>query len=179
MADESVARRYASALFEMSKRANTLNVVRTDLNSIAVAIDQVPALRALLNQPLIVQAKKKAAIKSLFEGKVHPLLLSFMYLLVDKRRIETLVHINTEFDRLVRDHLNVALATATSAVPLTAKETKELTTSLEARTGKKIELKTETDPALLGGILVRIGDTVYDGSVRGKLDRLREHLLRK
>ncbi|MDX1931517.1 MAG: F0F1 ATP synthase subunit delta [Capsulimonadales bacterium] len=177
MRDESVARRYAAALFETSRRADSLAVVRNDLNSVAAAIRQVPALRTLLQQPLIVESKKKAAIQSLFTGKVHPSLLAFMHLLVDKRRIDLLPEINDEFDRLVRNHLNIALATATTAVPLTADETKQLTLSLQERTGRTIELKTEVDPSLLGGVLVRIGDTVYDGSVRGKLDRLREHLL--
>ena len=110
-------------------------------------------------------------------GKVQPLTLNLLNLLVDKRRAGVLPQVYEEYERLVRSFQNIALATAVTAVPLDAAQQAALERSLEARTGKDIELKTEVDPAVMGGVLVRIGDTVLDGTVRGKLERLREQLL--
>jgi F-type H+-transporting ATPase subunit delta len=177
MRDESIARRYAAALFAQGEKAGTLDAVQTDLLTIAQSVKEVPFLHALLAQPTITEARKKAVLNEVFTGKVGAATLGFVNLLADKRRIEILGDVATEFVRMVRDYKNIAIATATTAIPLSASETQSLVSSLEAKTGKTIQLNTEVDPQVLGGVLVRIGDTVYDGTVRGNLDRLRDHLL--
>lgn len=177
MREESVARRYAAALFTQALDANTLDAVHADLGTVALAAEQVAPLRTIIHQPLITEERKKSALKAAFGSKIGVQTLSFLNLLVDKRRIGLLPEIYTEFDRQAREHKNIALAEATSAVPLTVAEEKALQASLEKRTGKKIELKTAVDPSLMGGLMVRIGDTVWDGTVKSELERLREHLL--
>jgi F-type H+-transporting ATPase subunit delta len=177
MREESVARRYAAALFTVASNKNRAAVVRNELQAITKAVQETPELKSLLHQPLITEEKKKAALDAVFGRAFSEDTLVFLKLLVDKRRIETLPAVNEEFAQLVRVQLNIEFATAISAVPLTPQETAALEKSLEARTGKDIELKTEVDPSLMGGVLVRIGDTVYDGTVKGNLERLREHLI--
>lgn len=177
MREESVARRYAAALFEQARKAGTLVQAGEDLQRVADALTETPALRALLHQPLVTDERKKQALKNGFRDRISPATLAFLELLVDKRRADLLPQIQAEFARRLLDYQNIARATATSAVPLTAEQAAALERSLEARTGKDIQLETAVDPTLLGGVLIRIGDTVLDGTVRGNLERLREQLL--
>jgi F-type H+-transporting ATPase subunit delta len=177
MAEESVARRYAAALMNQALASGSLDTVATELNVVAKTLQDSPLLAAFLANPLVVRERKQAIVGQLFEKEVGKATMGFLSLLVDKRRIDSFDEVKTEFDRLIRAHKNIALASATSAVPLTPAQLKDLEKALEARTGKDIELTTSVDPSLMGGILVRIGDTVLDGTVKGKLERLREQLL--
>lgn len=177
MREESVARRYASALLAQAKKTQTVAAAQSELSQVADAVAARPHLQALLNQPLVTEERKKQVLRDEFAGKVSPAVVGFLSLLADKRRINLLPEVQSEFARLVREYENIALATATSAVPLTAEQAAALEKSLEARTGKDIQLEMAVDPDLIGGILVRIGDTVLDGTVKGNLERLREQLL--
>ena len=177
MREESVARRYAAALFEQAAKTNAVAQAGDELTLVAETVAASGALRALLGQPLVTEQRKKLALRNAFGDRVSPGVLAFLDLLVDKRRIGLLPEVQREFARLVLEYRNIAHARAVSAVPLTPEQTAALERSLEARTGKDIQLETEVDPSVLGGILVRIGDTVLDGTVRGNLERLREQLL--
>lgn len=176
MSEESVARRYAAALFAQAQEQGVLVEVARDLELADTSIREVPLLRNL-RQPNIADDRKKSMLKAAFGTDIQPLTHNFLELLIDKRRIEDVAVIQREFHELLLAHQNVAFAVAVSARPLTPEQTVALQRALETKTGKTITLKTEVDQALLGGVLVRIGDTVYDGSVRGNLDRLREQLL--
>jgi F-type H+-transporting ATPase subunit delta len=178
MREETVARRYAAALLaQVRENDATLTTVQGDLQRVAQSLQDTPALGALLAQPLVTETRKKHVLAQAFGQDVQPVTLAFLNLLVDKRRANLLLAVQAEFERMVREVRNIAYATATSAVPLSAEQLIQLERALEARTGKDIELRTELDPDLIGGVLVRIGDTVLDGSVRGNLERLREQLL--
>lgn len=179
MREESVARRYAAALLDVSRRQNTLDATQAEIKQVAAKVVETGALRALLAQPLVTETRKKQVAQNEFGAAVSPQTLAFLNLLIDKRRITLLPEIAAEFERMVRDEKNIAYATATSAIPLTSEQVAALERSLEARTGKDIELKTDVDPSLMGGVLVRIGDTVLDGTVKGNLERLREQLLER
>jgi F-type H+-transporting ATPase subunit delta len=179
MREESVARRYAAALLDVSRKQNTLDAAQTEIKQVAAKVAETGALRALLAQPLVTQERKKQVIQNEFGAIVAPQTLAFLNLLVDKRRITLLPEVAAEFERMVRDVKNIAFATATTAVPLSSEQLAALERSLEARTGKDIELKADVDPSLMGGVLVRIGDTVLDGTVKGNLERLREQLLER
>ena len=177
MREESVARRYAAALFAQAREKDAIVSVRDDMKLALDTVQSTPTFVALLDQPLVTEQRKKEALAMALGGKVQPLTLNLLNLLVDKRRAGVLPQVYEEYERLVRSFQNIALATAVTAVPLDTAQQAALERSLEARTGKDIELKTEVDPAVMGGVLVRIGDTVLDGTVRGKLERLREQLL--
>lgn len=179
MREESVARRYAAALFGLAQKTGTVNAVDTDLTTVAEAYRDVRQFRAILNDPNLPESVKKRALTSVFKDRISEMTLTFLSLLIDKRRITLLSEIQQEYDRMALQVQNIARATAITAVALKPAEVKSLTQSLEIRTGKKIELTTEVDPAVLGGVLVRIGDNVIDGTVRGNLNRLRERLLAK
>lgn len=177
MREESVARRYAAALFLQSERTGSLDASYKDLQLVGQTLQQTPKLGTILSQPLISEQKKKDALKLAFGKNVSAPTIGFLSLLVDKRRIDILSDVIDEFVAQVREKRNIQAATATSAVPLTTVQKSQLIKNLEERTGKKIELTSEVDPSVLGGVRVRIGDTVLDGTVRGNMDRLREKLL--
>jgi F-type H+-transporting ATPase subunit delta len=179
MREESVARRYAAALLEVSQKQNTLDAAQNEIKQVAAKVAGTGALRALLAQPLVTVERKKQIVEREFGTAIAPQTLAFLNLLIDKRRITLLPEVAAEFERMVREVKNIAFATATTAVPLTAEQLVSLERSLEARTGMDIELKTDVDPSLMGGVLVRIGDTVLDGTVKGNLERLREQLLER
>ena len=102
--------------------------------------------------------------------------LSFLKLLIRKRREDLLEECAREFRILLAAQANTADAEVSTAVPLTPEQETRLTESLQTLTGKTIKLTTQIDPTLVGGVVVRIGDTVMDGSVRGKLERLERQL---
>jgi F-type H+-transporting ATPase subunit delta len=179
MAEEAVSRRYAAALFGLAQRTGTINEIDNDLTAVAKAYREVRSFRAVLGDPDLPEAKKKDALNAVFKGRIGETTLTFLNLLLDKRRFDELPEIQTEYDRLALTTQNIARATIVSAVPLSKSEADALVKSLEGKTGKRIELTAEVDPSVIGGVLVRIGDTVYDGTVRGNLERLRARLLAK
>ena len=179
MREESVSRRYAAALFNQAKASGTLKETSADLARVAETLVGNVALGRMIGHPLAAVGKKKEVLNAAFSGSISATTLGFLNLLADKRRIGLLGDAKQGFDELLRAHNNIVAATATTAVPLSAAQLADLEKALEKRTGKEIELTVSVDPSLMGGILVRIGDTVLDGTVKGKLDRLREQLLTK
>ncbi|MBC7806155.1 MAG: F0F1 ATP synthase subunit delta [Akkermansiaceae bacterium] len=177
MREESVARRYASAYLQVALKSGDLIASQDNLRRAADTVANHGMLKSLLNQPQVTTERKRSVLSEVLKDEATPATLGFLHLLTDKRRIDLLGEIATELERLVRDRQNIARATAVTAEPLHPSQLSALKVSLEKRTGKTIELSTEIDPSLLGGVLVRIGDTVMDGSVRGKLDRLHEELI--
>jgi F-type H+-transporting ATPase subunit delta len=177
MREESIARRYAAALFAEAQKTNTLIETGEDLKTVSMAVEQVPLLRTLLFQPVVPRERKQAALEAAFGDKIGAPTLAFLKLLLSKRRIEILAEINQEFQRLLRNFQNIATATAVTAIPLLPAEQQGIIATLESITGKKIELQTTVDPSVIGGVLVRVGDTVYDSTVRSELERLRKVLL--
>lgn len=177
MREESVARRYAAAYLEVALKSGDLLAARDNIRRVADTVANHGMLKALLHQPQVTTERKKSVLSEVLKGEATPATLNFVHLLTDKRRIDLLGDIATELERLVRERQNIARAIAVTAQPMHPSQVDALKASLEKQTGKTIELSTEIDPSLLGGVLVRIGDTVMDGSVRGKLDRLHEQLL--
>lgn len=177
MKDTRVAKRYSAALFEVAKKDGILDAVGQDLSLIERLLQQHDLLRAVLNQPLVTEERKSKMIADVFSDNVTATSLSFLKLLVRKRRADLVQETIDEFRVLLADHLNIVDANARTAVAMTSKQTDALTKSLEKLTGKKVNLSVEVDESMIGGVIVRIGDNVIDGSVRGRLHRLETQLL--
>lgn len=175
--DTRVARRYACALFQASRRLGKMEAVQADVESLADLWGRTPALRDALVSPLVTMDRKHALIGRLFEGKVDTLTSSFLHVLVDKRREAVVPEVREEFVRLADDARGLIRAHVQVAAPIDEAQRASLVAGLERRTGKRIELTVETEPAVIGGAVVRMQDTVIDGSVRGALERLREQML--
>ena len=172
----SAARRYAEAAFEIAMRDGTLERWRADLDRAADIIGNERALAVVAN-PAIPVEKRASVLRDLLEGRVSEQALNLEDLMVHRDCIEDLPRVAAEFRRLDDERQGITHATATSAIELTPDEVQALTTRLERSTGGRIALDVEVDPSVLGGIIVRVGDRLIDGSVRGRLERLRNRLV--
>lgn len=177
VADVKVARRYAGALFNAAEKLGRVDAVQKDLDQIVMLWDTTPALSQSLESPLVPDDKKHAVIDQIFGEDTEPLTRSFLHLLVTKRREDILRTVEEEFQVLSDRARGLIRAEATVAAPLSESDRAALADGLRTRTGKQIELDVKVDPVILGGVVVRMQDTVIDGSVRGALERLREQML--
>ena len=175
--NEAVARRYASALADVALEQIKADRVKADFTSFVEAFYSSADLRNLLETPAVGPEQKHRVIEKISEKmELDPAARNFIYFIVDHRRTELLREIQRAFAEELNTRLGIAEAEVTSARPLTGEERQQLTAVLERRTGKKIEARFQEDKSLLGGAVVRVGSTVYDGSVREQLNRLREQL---
>lgn len=176
MSNTAVARRYASALYAEAEAQGKVADVDAAVTLVDESLAGSSELRQFFASPVIPQDKKGNIIQSLFGERVPPLVLRFMNLLLNKGR-EGMVPDVVQTYRHMRDvHQGIVNAEARTAFALSDAETQGLTRALAALTGKDVRLAVKTDPALIGGLVVRVGDTVYDSSVRHQLGQLRAQL---
>jgi len=173
---QSAARRYAEAAYSLALRDDTVETWRSELDSAAEVVGEERIGRALAN-PSIPLETRLATAEETFGKLVGKKALNLIGLLLRRGRIEELPRLAAEFRRLDDERQGIIHATATSASPLTKDEVRALTQRLEQDTGGRIELDVEVDPSLLGGLVVRVGDRLIDGSVRSRLERLRNQLV--
>jgi F-type H+-transporting ATPase subunit delta len=171
---DTAPRRYADAAFEIGLRDGTVEVWRRELDAAAATAADDALMGALANPAMPLDQRIDAA-QRVFADLSKPV-RNLVLLLVRRGRIEQLPRVAAEFARLDDQRNGLTHATATSATPLPDDEVRRVAAHLEELTGGRIALETTVDPAILGGIVVRIGDRLIDGSVRGRLERLRGRL---
>jgi len=172
----TAARRYAEAAFELAERDDAFDAWADGLGLVAgVAADE--KFGRYMDNPAIPHADREAAVNRLFEGHLAPGALNLARLLARRGRFGSLPAVAAEFTRLLNRRNGVVQAVVTSAVPLTAAETDAIGARIRTMTGSGVSLRTELDPALIGGLTVKVGDQLLDASVRGRLERLRERLV--
>ncbi len=173
---DSGARRYAEAAFEVAQRDGTIEAWRSELDTAAAIIGDERAISALANPALPID-QRSVAVAALLKGTASGPVQNLIQLLLRRGRIEELGRVAAEFRRLDDRRQGITHASVTSAAPLTPDEIRALTARLEATTGGRVVLDTAVDESLLGGLVVRVGDRLIDGSVRGRLERLRNQLI--
>lgn len=171
-----VAKRYAKALFDLAREQNAVGEVETQLNLLVNAIDHDGDFRAFLAAPGIPAAKKIEAVKASFAGQLLPIVLNTVGLLVERGRHNDLPGVLNAYLTIAGDALGRVDAYVTSAQPMTLGDKDKLANKFGALLSKTVRVHNETDASLLGGLTVRIGDTLYDGSLRNKLERLEKAL---
>lgn len=181
MADRDLrgARRYATALFGAAQKQNKLDIVGNDLRTLLDLMEQTPTLRQVWDSPLMPAGHKRDLLSKVLAASLDSLTLAFLRLLIDKRREYILDTVQFEMQQLTDAARRLVRAQATFAVAPTPEEQTNLIRSLEKRTGDHIDLTVSIDPAILGGVVIRMQDTILDGSVRGSLERIREQLLQE
>jgi F-type H+-transporting ATPase subunit delta len=171
---DTAPRRYADAAFEIGLRDGTVEVWRRELDAAARMAGESQLMEVLANPAMALDQRLDVAQRVF--AKLSQPVRNLVLLLVRRGRIEQLPRVSAEFARLDDQRNGLTHATATSAAPLGQEEVRAIATRLEALTGGRVSLDTNVDPAILGGIIVRIGDRLIDGSVRGRLERLRNQL---
>ena len=166
---------YANALFEAANEHGRLDAVRDELHGFVGAVDQVPALRALLENPEIDAQEKADALRAVL-AESDELVRNFVLLVVEKSRDDELPEIVREFDVLVAAQEGILDVDLTTAVELSDEDAQKLLRQIEQVSGRKLRATRDVDPDLIGGFVLRAGSYRADASVRGRLERLRREL---
>lgn len=176
MSYSRVASRYASALLKAAVQADSLDAVRTDVNLLKTALGVSRELLHLLKSPIVPPDRKVAALKNIFADKVSIMTMNFILLLLEKRREGELPGVLTSFDEQYNQQMGIADVLIRSAIELDETQKNSILEKVKKFTGKTVVARYMVDPALIGGFMVKIGDTVLDGSVRHQLDNLKKAL---
>jgi F-type H+-transporting ATPase subunit delta len=171
----SAARRYAEAAFEVARDEDALERWASDLRA-AAAVTEQEDVANMLGNPGIPFDRRRQALEAALTG-VDEKVRNLVLLLLQRGRAEAVGRVAERFQSLVDRHNGVLAGRATSAAPLSPEEADAMRARMQELTGARVELIFDVDPALLGGVVVRIGDRMWDGSVRGRLERLRSRLI--
>jgi F-type H+-transporting ATPase subunit delta len=172
----SAAKRYAQAVFSLANERDSLDAWSADLallSSIVANSDNA----AFLENPTVTADRKFAAIESALDTNVQPETRNLVKMLIERDRTALIPEIRGLFDDQVRAERGIAVAQVTTAERLNDAEQGLVREKLEGMTGQTVELATKIDPEIIGGIIIRIGDQVIDGSVRNKLEKMRSRLM--
>jgi F-type H+-transporting ATPase subunit delta len=174
MSRRANAIQYAKGLFAVAVTGDPKKVGE-ELDAFEALLGEAPALRRALVNAAIAPARKQAVLTELVRlAPVSPVLRQFLALLASNDDFSLLPHITEDYRVRLLKHLQVVTAEVTSAVPLPADRHAAIGRRIREVTGREVRMSTATDPALIGGVVAKIGSVVYDGSVRRQLERLRE-----
>lgn len=172
-----IAKRYAAALADVAIEQGAAEPIKKNLADFAEVLRISTDLPNFLASPSVPRGSKRAVIEKIAaQTGARKIFRNFLLVLADNRRIAVLPEIAEVFNALLLERMGIAEAQVTSAEELTVEQKRELASAMERMTGKKVEARYRVDRGLLGGAVVRIGSTVYDGSVREQLQRLRDRL---
>jgi len=173
----SASLQYANALADVVLPQGAAEPTRKQLADFEAAYAESAELRNFMASPAVPREAKHGVIEKLVARLgASRIIRNFLFVVVDNQRTHLLPEIEASFEQVLRQRQGVAEAEVSSAAPLNDKQKTALLRNLESVTGKKIQTNYSLNPELLGGAVVRVGDTIYDGSVRNQLNRLRERL---
>ena len=171
-----LARRYAQALGELAVEKGLLDKVEAEFSLLIRLIDENAQWRRLMYRPHVSPEAKLAVLREVLDGQLSPLMTNFLRLVIRKRREAYLPAMYAAFKEFADEARGIVRVKVRSAAPLESAVAERLRQRLGQWTGKRVEMELEVDPSLMGGVVVRMGDIVMDGSVAGRLERLRGHL---
>lgn len=176
MSTLKIARRYAKSLLATAIEHKLEDTVAKDLATVEALGASSADFRAMMRSPIIDAALKLSVLKEALSSTVHPLTMEFLKLIIDKRRGDLWREIAIEYRALLDVRMNIERIRVTSATELGAPERAQLETALAARLKKTVLATYDTDPTILGGAVIRVGDQVLDGSIRHQLHVLKDKL---
>ncbi|HTP13955.1 MAG TPA: ATP synthase F1 subunit delta [Bacteroidota bacterium] len=174
MTNERVARRYAEGLFEMAVEQKKLEVIARDLEKLRETIARSHEFLLFLKSPVIDKTRKQSILRMLFEGKLDASTVRFLHVLAEKGRENVLQDIIARFFALQDEREGIVTVEVKTATDFSTDQTSALRQKLESLTKKKVKITFGMDKQLKGGFVARVGDTVFDGSIKRQLELLRE-----
>lgn len=170
MSESVAAKRYAKALFEVAKESKQLERVEQDLEHIIETVYADEAIATFLNHPQITADDKKKIIADSVGANLIPITKNLFMQLIDNKRQNELTNIYSEYSKLANEDRGIVEAEVRTISELGAQELDKLSQSLAKEYGKEIRLKNVIDPSIIGGVVINVGDKVYDGSLKTKLN---------
>lgn len=177
MKEKTVAIGYVQALFEIAKAQNAFPQTTQDLEKVVELLRENEELRKVLLHPAIPRERKAQLVDSLLAPHLSPLVRNFLRLIIDKRREKILEFIMYEYKSIADLLGGAARATIQAAIPLSESQLSRIREVLERLSGKEVEIRTEINPKILGGVIIRIGNKIIDGSITSRLKNLRRRLV--
>lgn len=178
MSKRASATPYAKALFEVALAAGTVEQAGSDLEALAGLFRDYAELARVLTHPAIATRAKRSLVEQVTaQAGVTPPVRRLLALMADRDRLGLLPELQRAYQARLMQHLGVVEAQVTTAVPLTPERAEAIAGGLRQATGKQVRLTTAVDPAIMGGVVAKLGSRVFDGSVARQLQRLREELV--
>jgi F-type H+-transporting ATPase subunit delta len=174
---EEIAEVYARALFEVAKESDKLDLVREQLGEVADAISESRDLQIFFFSPYFSSEEKVQGLDTAISG-ADETVRNFLALLIEKHRMPALFRIRQRYEALWQEENQVLPVQVTSAIDLDEETVRNIGERIGERTGRKVELSSTVDPDILGGIVVRVGNSILDASIRNRLENLRKHVAR-
>jgi F-type H+-transporting ATPase subunit delta len=172
---EEIAAVYARSLFEVAKEHDRLDLVRDQLGAFVDAMNETRELQVFFFSPYFSTQEKKEGLKRAVTD-ADPVIVNFLELLIEKHRMPVLFRVRANYDALWEEENQLLPVQITSAVELDEKTVRQLGDRISEQTGRKVELSSHVEPEILGGIVVRVGNSVLDASVRNRLEQLRRQV---
>lgn len=177
MSVQTVARRYASALADVVLERGEARDVQSELSAWEETLQKNASLREVFGNPTISLDQKRAVLQKLIEvARPRPTTANFLKVLLQNQRLTELAEINRKFAQILDERAGMVAATVTTARTVPTDAQQRLQDKLTELTGKKVRIEFATDPEIIGGLVTRIGSTVYDGSVRSQLQQIKEKM---
>ncbi|MET1248665.1 F0F1 ATP synthase subunit delta [Sporolactobacillus sp. STCC-11] len=173
---EIVANRYARALFEVAEERDAIDTIESQLHIVAESLYEHENLRQVLMHPQVSGENKKELVNKLFEHQAGVEVLNLLRLLIDRKREAILDEVLEAFTHMANEKRGILDVIVTTAVALEEQEKQELAQRLGKALGKKLSIHVKVDKAIIGGILLRIGDRLFDGSIAGKLAGFKQEI---
>lgn len=172
---EEIAQVYARALFEVAREQGKLDPVREQLGQFADALNEHGDLRVFFFSPYFSTEEKKDGLHRAVEG-ADPAIVNFLETLLERHRMPVIFRIRDEYQRLWDQENQLLPVEVTSAVDLDEATVKSIGDRIGEQTGQRVELTSKVDPSILGGIVLRVGNSILDASIKHRLDQLRKHV---
>ncbi len=171
-----IGTRYAEAIFQVGEERNNTDELYQELKEVFGIIASNEELFSVMKSPLIGKEEKKNLIENIFKGRISSELNNFLKIIIDKDRISALKEIENAFYELLKEKNNILEGVVISAVSMEASELKSLEEKLSQKYNKTVILVNEVDTTILGGVLVRLGNEEIDGTVRTRLNKMKDTL---
>jgi F-type H+-transporting ATPase subunit delta len=172
---EELAQVYARSLFEVAREHGSLDELREQIGQFADALNEHRELAVFFFSPYFSTKEKQEALARVLDG-ADPILLNFLKLLIENHRMPVIFRIRGEYERLWEEENRMLPVEITSAIELDNATTESVGKKIGERTGRKVTLAARVDPDILGGIIIRVGNSILDASIRNRLEQLRRHV---